>query len=168
MFPCKFVSSYCEEFSALNHIYQLPAPVPLGVRMLDGTVTDSLEAQALSHALDVVDIYSASWGPNDDGKTLEGPGKLASAAFEKGIQKVRKHFEESSSGPIGLFCHRLVSSTQISHSSKNSKYDVSIPIHNCADFSNLVNGIPFGALYIEARGQLLNVNNHIVSNLFQE
>ena len=91
MFPCKFVSSYCEEFSALNH--QLPAPVPLGVRMLDGTVTDSLEAQALSHALDVVDIYSASWGPNDDGKTLEGPGKLASAAFEKGIQKVRKHFE---------------------------------------------------------------------------
>ena len=56
--------------------------------MLDGRVTDRLEAQALSHGLDVVDIFSASWGPNDDGKTVEGPGKLASQAFERGITDV--------------------------------------------------------------------------------
>uniref|UniRef100_A0A8C2PT04 Neuroendocrine convertase 1 n=1 Tax=Cyprinus carpio TaxID=7962 RepID=A0A8C2PT04_CYPCA len=38
---------------------------------------------------DHVDIYSASWGPNDDGKTVEGPGRLAQKAFEYGIQKGR-------------------------------------------------------------------------------
>lgn len=59
-----------------------------GVRMLDGTVTDSLEAKAISFNINHVDIYSASWGPSDDGTTLERPGKLASIAFEKGITKV--------------------------------------------------------------------------------
>ena len=39
--------------------------------MLDGPVTDSLEAKALSYNRDYVDIYSASWGPKDDGKTME-------------------------------------------------------------------------------------------------
>lgn len=38
-----------------------------GVRMLDGPVSDRIEGEALSFALDGVDIYSASWGPNDDG-----------------------------------------------------------------------------------------------------
>jgi hypothetical protein len=36
-----------------------------------------------------VDIYSASWGPNDDGKTVEGPGRLAQEAIERGIQQVK-------------------------------------------------------------------------------
>ena len=29
-----------------------------------------------------VDIYSASWGPTDDGKRLEGPGHLATQALQ--------------------------------------------------------------------------------------
>jgi hypothetical protein len=56
--------------------------------MLDGIVTDSLEAKALSFRSDYVDIISASWGPNDDGKTTEGPGYLAQQAFQKGISEV--------------------------------------------------------------------------------
>ena len=56
--------------------------------MLDGRVTDSLEAKAISFGIGHVDIYSASWGPNDDGKTLEGPGALASEALEEGIKRV--------------------------------------------------------------------------------
>ena len=56
--------------------------------MLDGIVTDSLEAKALSFNIDHIDIFSASWGPSDDGTTLERPGRLASAAFEKGIREV--------------------------------------------------------------------------------
>ena len=56
--------------------------------MLDGVVTDSLEAKVISYNINYIDIYSASWGPSDDGKTLEKPGLLASAAFEKGIRKV--------------------------------------------------------------------------------
>ena len=56
--------------------------------MLDGRVTDSLEARALTHNCSHVDIYSSSWGPNDDGTTLEGPGRLAQAALEKGVTHV--------------------------------------------------------------------------------
>jgi hypothetical protein len=43
----------------------------------------------LGHAWEKVDIYSASWGPNDDGRTVEGPGRLANEAFERGVMKVR-------------------------------------------------------------------------------
>jgi hypothetical protein len=53
--------------------------------MLDGPVSDRIEGEALSYAVDEVDIYSASWGPNDDGQTVEGPGRLAQRAFIKGI-----------------------------------------------------------------------------------
>ena len=35
-----------------------------------------------------VDIFTASWGPSDNGKTVEGPGKMASLALEKGIKEV--------------------------------------------------------------------------------
>jgi hypothetical protein len=35
-----------------------------------------------------VDIFSASWGPNDDGRTVEGPGRLALTAFMNGVTKV--------------------------------------------------------------------------------
>jgi proprotein convertase subtilisin/kexin type 5 len=40
-----------------------------GVRMLDGIVNDAVEARALSLNPNHIDIYSASWGPEDDGKT---------------------------------------------------------------------------------------------------
>lgn len=59
-----------------------------GVRMLDGDVTDAVEAQSLSLNPEHIDIYSASWGPDDDGKTVDGPGPLASTAFKEGILKV--------------------------------------------------------------------------------
>ncbi|KZS13967.1 furin-like protease 2 [Daphnia magna] len=61
-----------------------------GVRMLDGTVNDAVEARALSLNPDHIDIYSASWGPEDDGKTVDGPGPLAKRAFINGIMKGRK------------------------------------------------------------------------------
>lgn len=57
--------------------------------MLDGIVTDAIEASSIGFNPEHVHIYSASWGPNDDGKTVEGPGRLAQKAFEYGIQKVR-------------------------------------------------------------------------------
>uniref|UniRef100_A0A671KXD2 Proprotein convertase subtilisin/kexin type 6-like n=1 Tax=Sinocyclocheilus anshuiensis TaxID=1608454 RepID=A0A671KXD2_9TELE len=61
-----------------------------GVRMLDGDVTDVVEAKSLGIRPDYIDIYSASWGPDDDGKTVDGPGPLAKQAFELGIKKGRK------------------------------------------------------------------------------
>lgn len=39
----------------------------------------------IAYAAEKVDIYSASWGPNDDGSTVEGPGRLALEAFKKGV-----------------------------------------------------------------------------------
>jgi hypothetical protein len=59
-----------------------------GVRILDGIVTDSLEGEALSFNRDYINIYSASWGPSDDGKTMEGPNKFATKAFEDGVRRV--------------------------------------------------------------------------------
>lgn len=60
-----------------------------GVRMLDGDVTDAVEARSLGLNNQHIDIYSASWGPDDDGKTVDGPGRLATRAFLQGITKGR-------------------------------------------------------------------------------
>lgn len=56
--------------------------------MLDGEVTDVVEAQSLSLNPQHIDIYSASWGPEDDGKTVDGPAKLAKEAFLRGVTEV--------------------------------------------------------------------------------
>uniref|UniRef100_W5U9N0 Furin-1 n=1 Tax=Ictalurus punctatus TaxID=7998 RepID=W5U9N0_ICTPU len=61
-----------------------------GVRMLDGEVTDVVEAQSLSLNPQHIDIYSASWGPEDDGKTVDGPAKLAKEAFLRGVTEGRR------------------------------------------------------------------------------
>uniref|UniRef100_A0A3B4YYH8 Furin (paired basic amino acid cleaving enzyme) b n=1 Tax=Seriola lalandi dorsalis TaxID=1841481 RepID=A0A3B4YYH8_SERLL len=60
-----------------------------GVRMLDGEVTDMVEAHSLSLNPQHIHVYSASWGPEDDGKSLDGPAKLAKEAFLQGITKGR-------------------------------------------------------------------------------
>jgi len=60
-----------------------------GVRMLDGVVNDAVEARALSLNPNHIDIYSASWGPEDDGRTVDGPGPLAKRAFLNGVTRGR-------------------------------------------------------------------------------
>jgi len=61
-----------------------------GVRMLDGDVTDAVEARSISLNNQHIDIYSASWGPDDDGRTVDGPSNLAKRAFVQGVQNGRK------------------------------------------------------------------------------
>lgn len=56
--------------------------------MLDGPVSDVVEGLALSYALGNVDVVSCSWGPFDDGKRVEGPGRLAEMSLKKGIEEV--------------------------------------------------------------------------------
>merc|ERR1711994_704881 len=58
-----------------------------GIRMLDGQVSDAVEAKSLSFNPDHIHIYSSSWGPNDDGKTVDGPGKPAHRALQQGIYR---------------------------------------------------------------------------------
>ena len=59
------------------------------VRMLDGDVTDAVEAAALGFAPQHIDIYTNSWGPSDDGLTMEAPARLALAAMKNGIANGR-------------------------------------------------------------------------------
>uniref|UniRef100_A0A7N4V0S6 Proprotein convertase subtilisin/kexin type 4 n=1 Tax=Sarcophilus harrisii TaxID=9305 RepID=A0A7N4V0S6_SARHA len=62
-----------------------------GVRMLDGSITDIVEAQSLSLQPQHIHIYSASWGPEDDGRTVDGPGVLTQEAFSQGVNTGRSN-----------------------------------------------------------------------------
>lgn len=62
-----------------------------GIRMLDQPfMTDIIEASSISHMPQVIDIYSASWGPTDDGKTVDGPRELTLQAMADGVNKVKQ------------------------------------------------------------------------------
>lgn len=51
-------------------------------------MTDVIEAQSMGYRQDLIDIYSASWGPTDDGKTCDGPRKLTMRSIVQGVNKV--------------------------------------------------------------------------------
>lgn len=61
-----------------------------GIRMLDQPyMTDLIEANSMGHEPDLIDIYSASWGPTDDGKTVDGPRNATMRAIVRGVNEVR-------------------------------------------------------------------------------
>ncbi|KAI5950776.1 KEX2 [Candida jiufengensis] len=62
-----------------------------GIRILSGAITAAEEAAALIYGLDTNDIYSCSWGPTDNGRTLSGPEVVVKQAFVKGIQEGRNN-----------------------------------------------------------------------------
>ena len=53
-----------------------------GLQLISCSTTDTRESSALSHERQNIDIYSNSWGPSDNGETLEAPGPLMLAAME--------------------------------------------------------------------------------------
>ncbi|EQL02029.1 Peptidase S8, subtilisin-related protein [Ophiocordyceps sinensis CO18] len=60
-----------------------------GIRMLSGAVDDAEQAAALNYDFQHNDIYSCSWGPADDGRTMAGPGALVRRAVVNGVQNGR-------------------------------------------------------------------------------
>jgi len=61
-----------------------------GLRMLDQPyMTDLIEANSMGHRPDDIQIYSASWGPTDDGKTVDGPRNATMRAIVKGVNEGR-------------------------------------------------------------------------------
>ena len=42
----------------------------------------------MGHEPDLIDIYSASWGPTDDGKTVDGPRNATMRAIVRGVNEV--------------------------------------------------------------------------------
>ncbi|EJF66179.1 peptidase S8/S53 domain-containing protein [Dichomitus squalens] len=60
-----------------------------GIRILSGPISDIDEAAALNYDYQNTSIYSCSWGPPDDGRSMEGPGYLIRKAMVNGIQQGR-------------------------------------------------------------------------------
>lgn len=60
-----------------------------GVRILSGDITDLDEALAINYEMQKNDIYSCSWGPPDDGKTMQAPGILIEKAMVTAVQQGR-------------------------------------------------------------------------------
>ncbi|XP_069558256.1 furin-like protease kpc-1 [Brachyistius frenatus] len=60
-----------------------------GIRLLDGPVTDAMEATALTFNTHFIDIYVCSWGPRDDGAEMDGPHSLTERALQLGTRKGR-------------------------------------------------------------------------------
>ena len=61
-----------------------------GLRILSKPITDEDEAVALNYAYQDNQIYSCSWGPPDDGKSMDAPGILIRKAIVNAIQKGRQ------------------------------------------------------------------------------
>jgi proprotein convertase subtilisin/kexin type 2 len=51
-------------------------------------MTDLIEANSMGHEPNLIDIYSASWGPTDDGRTVDGPRNATMRAIVRGVNEV--------------------------------------------------------------------------------
>ncbi|PBP20790.1 subtilase [Diplocarpon rosae] len=60
-----------------------------GIRILSKLITDADEAIAMNYAYQKNQIYSCSWGPPDDGKSMDAPGILIKRAMLNAVQKGR-------------------------------------------------------------------------------
>ncbi|KAF3491813.1 kexin [Arthroderma uncinatum] len=60
-----------------------------GIRILSKSISDEDEAVAVNYGFQENQIYSCSWGPIDDGRTMDTPGLLVRRAIANGIQKGR-------------------------------------------------------------------------------
>ncbi|POR33310.1 Protease KEX1 [Tolypocladium paradoxum] len=63
-----------------------------GIRILSKPISDADEAEAMIYKYQDNQIYSCSWGPRDDGRSMEAPGVLIRRAMLQGIQKGRGGF----------------------------------------------------------------------------
>lgn len=60
-----------------------------GIRILSKLITDADEAIAMNYAYQQNQIYSCSWGPPDDGRSMDAPGILIKSAMLNAVQKGR-------------------------------------------------------------------------------
>lgn len=58
-----------------------PEATLVGLRLTAASTTDLMESEAMAYRNDVILIKSNSWGPSDNGYTLDEPGALTKAAF---------------------------------------------------------------------------------------
>jgi kexin len=61
-----------------------------GIRILSKLITDADEAVAMNYAFQHNQIYSCSWGPPDDGRSMDAPGILIRRAMVNAVQNGRQ------------------------------------------------------------------------------
>lgn len=61
----------------------------VGIRLIAEPTYDYQEAEGLSHKRDKIRIYSSSWGPNDDGMDMQGPGPVVNSVLKQGFESGR-------------------------------------------------------------------------------
>ena len=66
-----------------------PDATLVGLRLVAGPSTDAQEAAAFARRNDIIQIKSNSWGPDDFGDVVEGPGVLATASIQDAIANGR-------------------------------------------------------------------------------
>lgn len=82
-----------------------------GIRILSKSITSEEEAAAMIYAMDHNDIYSCSWGPTDNGRTVAAPDRLVRGAILKGVQEGRDSkgalyvFASGNGGRVGDQCN---------------------------------------------------------------
>ncbi len=62
-----------------------PEATLVGMRLIAGASSDTTEAEAMAYLPQLIQIKSNSWGPVDDGATLEAPGSLTRAALASAV-----------------------------------------------------------------------------------
>ena len=60
-----------------------PEATLVGLRLVSSASTDTTESAAFLHHNDIIQVKNNSWGPDDTGNVVEGPGPLASAALQQ-------------------------------------------------------------------------------------
>ena len=60
-----------------------------GIRILSKSISDEDEAVAMNYGYQKNQIYSCSWGPPDDGKSMDAPGILIKKAMVNAVQNGR-------------------------------------------------------------------------------
>ena len=60
----------------------------IGIRIFSKSITDKIE-NGLGYKRDKIDIYSNSWGPSDNGRSVIGPGLKGKRALKQGALEVR-------------------------------------------------------------------------------
>ncbi|MGC1481186.1 MAG: S8 family serine peptidase, partial [Chthoniobacterales bacterium] len=75
----------------LGVVGSAPEAKIVGLRLIAASTTDSQEAEAMAWRNDLIHVKSNSWGPSDDGRTLEAPGSLTKAAFANAVTTGRSN-----------------------------------------------------------------------------
>ena len=85
-------------------------------------MTDLIEANSMGHEPNLIDIYSASWGPTDDGRTVDGPRNATMRAIVRGVNEVTR-------AEFTFQCSKLKPSWLGKEGAKSLEYELTVPMY---------------------------------------